>query len=201
MARRCGLKMTVLRPVAASVTTPERPTSLPVPAVVGMVTMGGTFGPMKRSPPRRVVVVDERPVVGDLERDELARVERRAAADRDDAAARVRLVGGDAVDDVLLDGVRVDAGEDGGRDAALLEQRAHALGDAHLDDARVAHDERARRADALRRGRPRCATAPAPKTIVVGNAQVTRSLMGGGLARVPRADSTRGRASVQMASK
>ena len=43
--------MTVLRPVAASVTTPERPTSLPVPAVVGMVTIGGTFGPMKRSPP------------------------------------------------------------------------------------------------------------------------------------------------------
>ena len=43
-ASRCGLKMTVLRPVAASVTTPERPTSLPVPAVVGIVTIGGTLG-------------------------------------------------------------------------------------------------------------------------------------------------------------
>ena len=34
MASKYGLKMTVFRPLASSVTTPERPTSLPVPAVV-----------------------------------------------------------------------------------------------------------------------------------------------------------------------
>ena len=123
MASRCGLKMTVLRPVAASVTTPERPTSLPVPAVVGMVTMGGTLAPMKSTAAGRVVVVDERALVRDLERDELARVERRAAADGDDAARAVRAVRGDAVEHVLLDGVRVDLVEDGRRDAARLEQR------------------------------------------------------------------------------
>ena len=36
----------------------------------------------------------------------------------------------DAVDDVLLDGVRVDVAEDRRGDAARLEERAHALGDA-----------------------------------------------------------------------
>ena len=51
LASRYGLKMTVFRWLASSVTTPERPTSLPVPAVVGIATSGGTFGPMKRSPP------------------------------------------------------------------------------------------------------------------------------------------------------
>ena len=132
LASRCGLKMTVLRPVAASVTTPERPTSLPVPAVVGMVTMGGTFGPMKLPAVDRVVVVDERPLVRDLERDELARVERRAAADRDDALRAVRPVRGDAVEHVLFDRVRVDLVEDRRRDAGRLEQAADALGDPHL---------------------------------------------------------------------
>ena len=43
LAIKYGLKMTVLRPVASSVRTPDRPTSLPVPAVVGTLMMGGTF--------------------------------------------------------------------------------------------------------------------------------------------------------------
>ena len=110
---------------------------------------------------RGVVVVDQGAIVGDLERDELGRVERRAAPDRDDAprlVRHVRLVRRDAVEHVLLDGVRVDLGEDLRGHAGLLEQRADALGDAHLDDARVAHDERALRADRLT-GRPRRAGA------------------------------------------
>ena len=73
--------MTVLRPVASSVTTPERPTSLPVPAVVGTLMIGGTFEVMYAIAAGRVVVVGERAIVRDLERDELADVERRAAAD------------------------------------------------------------------------------------------------------------------------
>jgi hypothetical protein len=48
---RNGLKMTVLRPVSGSVATPERPTSDPVPAVVGIATSGGMSSRTKRSPP------------------------------------------------------------------------------------------------------------------------------------------------------
>jgi hypothetical protein len=47
-----GAKMTVLLPVEATVSTAARPTSLPVPAVVGIAITGGSCLGMKRSPPR-----------------------------------------------------------------------------------------------------------------------------------------------------
>ena len=76
-----------------------------------MVMIGGTFAVDEAVAAGRVVVVDERAVVRRLERDELAGVERRAAADRDEQVRAVRVVRGDAVEDVLLDGVRIDAVE------------------------------------------------------------------------------------------
>ena len=142
MASRCGLKMTVLRPVAASVTTPERPTSLPVPAVVGMVMIGRHVRADELPAVDRVVVVDERPVVGDLERDELARVERRAAADRDDALGAVRPVRRDARRTTFSStGFGSTLSKTAVAMPAASSRRAHALGDPDLDDAGVAHHE------------------------------------------------------------
>ena len=48
---RRGAKMTVFFLVAWMVTTPLRPTSLPVPAVVGMAIIGGTSFTILASPP------------------------------------------------------------------------------------------------------------------------------------------------------
>ena len=97
----------------------------------------------------RVVVVDERTRVGDLERDELPGVERRASADGDDGLGAVGQEGHHAVGHVLLHGVGIDVGEDCRGDAAFLEQRAHPLGDAHPGHPGVAHHQRASGADAL----------------------------------------------------
>jgi hypothetical protein len=84
----------------------------------------------------------ERALVRHLQSDELSGVERRAAADGDDDVRVVRSERRDAVDDVLLDRVRVDAVEDHRRDSAGLERLAHLLGDAGLHDACVGDDER-----------------------------------------------------------
>ena len=91
----------------------------------------------------RVVEVDERAIVGRGEADQLRGVERGAAAHRDEQIGLRGLERGDAVEDVLLDGVRVDLVEDRGRDPRLVERGRDALGEAELRDARVAHDERA----------------------------------------------------------
>jgi hypothetical protein len=46
-----GEKITVLRFVASNVTTPLRPTSVPVPAVVGTAIIGGTTPVILAPPP------------------------------------------------------------------------------------------------------------------------------------------------------
>ena len=51
LGSRNGLKMTVLRPVSSSVATPERLTSEPVPAVVGIAMSGGRSSRTYWSPP------------------------------------------------------------------------------------------------------------------------------------------------------
>ena len=47
---RCGEMMPSLRP-SSSVSSAARPTSAPVPAVVGMAMIGATFAVIRASPP------------------------------------------------------------------------------------------------------------------------------------------------------
>ncbi len=49
---RCGLKISDFLPRPLNVNTALRPTSLPVPAVVGTAIMGGMSGPIRSLPPR-----------------------------------------------------------------------------------------------------------------------------------------------------
>ena len=66
--------------------TPARPTSEPVPAVVGTATIGRDARGVGASPPvADVLEVPHRPRLTDHERDDLADVERGTAAEGDDA--------------------------------------------------------------------------------------------------------------------
>src|SRR5580658_1853958 len=107
-------------------------------------------GPDKVSSVDGIVVVSKRPIMRDLECNELARVERRAPSHCDDGSRPVRTVGSDTVDHVFLDRIWIDRVEYRGGDAALFEEATDTLGDAHLDDTRVADDEHARRAETPR---------------------------------------------------
>ena len=82
----CGWKMIFLVCVFSSVTTAARPTSEPVPAVVGSATIGAMrFGVGARPPVADVLEVPQRSRLPRHEGDELADIERRAAAEGDDA--------------------------------------------------------------------------------------------------------------------
>jgi len=94
-----------------------------------------------RVAPDGVVVLVERAVVVDAERDELAGVERRAAAEGDDEIGAVRLVRREAVDDVLLHGVLVDLVEDGYRETGGLEDFLHLGGEAGFDDPCITDEQ------------------------------------------------------------
>ena len=124
LAIRYGEKITVLRRLASSVTTPLRPTSLPVPAVVGSAIIGGTFGGDVRVAADGVVVLDERPLVTPgraLRRMSLPT----SSGDPPPSATMMsapRLAkGGDAVVHVLLDRIGVDPGKRTGRDAGRAQ--------------------------------------------------------------------------------
>ncbi len=83
---RCGLMKPSLRP-SARVSSAARPTSAPVPAVVGIAMTGATAGAdaVDAAVDRRIVL--ERAGVGREQRHALGEVDRRAAAERDDAVA------------------------------------------------------------------------------------------------------------------
>ena len=150
LASRCGEKITVLRRCRAGVTTPERPTSLPVPAVVGMVMIGGRSagcGARRRSRRRSC---DERLGRGRASSDELADVQRRAAADGDHAVgAGARGKPRHAGVDVLLGRVAVDAVEDRRPRCRPLERApARLRRRGRRRRRRVGDDQRARAAEA-----------------------------------------------------
>src|SRR5580704_1268163 len=88
---------------------------------------GRDIGADEGAPIDGIVVDGEGPIVRDLEGDELAGVEWRASSYRHHTARAMLSVRRDALNDVLLDGIRVNAVEDPSCDTARLEQRPHAL--------------------------------------------------------------------------
>ena len=102
-----GWKMIFFVCVVSLVMTPARPTSEPVPAVVGTATIGSdALGIGARPPVADVLEIPHRPGLSGHEGDELADVERRAAAEGDHAVMLARRGRPDAALDVRLDRVR-----------------------------------------------------------------------------------------------
>ena len=98
-----GWKMTFLVWVSSCVMTPARPTSEPVPAVVGTAMTGAM--PVRvgaRPPVADILEVPHRPGLAGHEGDDLAGIERRAAAEGDDAVMAAGLQGLEAGIDVGL---------------------------------------------------------------------------------------------------
>ncbi len=97
-----GWKISRLVCVASSVMTETRPTSEPVPAVVGTATVGAmpveVGAPVQLSPTSSKS--HKRPRLARQEGDGLAGIERAAAAERDHAVMAARAVDRDAVLDV-----------------------------------------------------------------------------------------------------
>ena len=92
-----GWKMTFLVCVASLVMTPARPTSEPVPAVVGTAMIGAiAVGIGARPPVADILEIPHRPRLPGHEGDQLAEIERRAAAEGDDAVMLAGLEHGDA---------------------------------------------------------------------------------------------------------
>ena len=124
-----GWKMIFLVCVVSSVMTPARPTSEPVPAVVGTATIGAMPSRVGARPPvADILEIPDRPRLSGHEGDELAGVEPAAAAEGDDAVMAAGL------EDVRRPRVRLAStgfglhvGEDARRQPALshdVERRA-----------------------------------------------------------------------------
>ncbi len=108
----CGWKMIFFWWVASLTTTPARPTSEPVPAVVGTATIGAMppgsarCRPGRRCPPvPDVFEVPQRPRLPGHERDQLAGIQRRTAAEGNHAIVGAGAVGAEAIFDVGGDGI------------------------------------------------------------------------------------------------
>ncbi len=102
-----GWKMIFLVCVSSLVSTPARPTSEPVPAVVGTATIGAIASAVGARPPvADILEIPDRPGLAGLEGDQLAEIERRAAAEGDDAVMLALLEHGDAGVEVGADRVR-----------------------------------------------------------------------------------------------
>ena len=165
-----GWKITFLVWVARLVMTPARPTSEPVPAVVGTATIGRDAGGVGAGPPvADVLEVPHRPGLAAHEGDDLAAVERRAAAEGDDAVVAAVAQHREAGGDVGLGRVRLHVGEDRGRAARRRASDAErAGGDRQRREARVGDEERPGDAGGARRRRPSSSMRPAPKRMAVG---------------------------------
>ena len=111
-ASSAGEKMIFFMCVASSDTTAERPTSEPVPAVVGKAMKYGSARSIGRTCGWSHAYSRMSPGWRRHQRDRLGDVERRAAAQADHRVGAVRLVGGDAFVDLASDRVAPDAGED-----------------------------------------------------------------------------------------
>ena len=118
----CGWKMIFFWCVSSLRMTPARPTSEPVPAVVGTATTGAMpagFG--ARPPVADVLEIPQRASLPRHECHDLAGVERRAAAEGDDAVVIAGAVGSQARLDVAAGRVAPDGAE---QRCILAERRA-----------------------------------------------------------------------------
>jgi hypothetical protein len=95
---RSGWKMIFFLWVALLVSTPARPTSDPVPAVVGTASVGAILARSARVHQSSMSSRSQTssPRLMRHQRDHLAQIQRRAAAEGDDPVMPARLVGGDA---------------------------------------------------------------------------------------------------------
>ena len=149
-----GWKMIFLVWVFSLVTTAARPTSEPVPAVVGTATTGAiavASARVHQSPTSSKSHTETRLAVH--EGDQLAGIERRAAAERDHAVMPARLEGRDAGREVGLDRIGLHVGEQFGRRARGGEHLHGRRRHRHLGDDRIGDEQRVR--DASRPSRPR----------------------------------------------
>ena len=143
---RCGLPIASLRPESMMM-TPPRLTSLPVPEVVGMATIGATFAViLRRAALDHRIGLQRVARMRRHQRHALGEIHRRAAADRDDAVAALGLVHRERVAHRRFGRVLRRAVIDRERHVAgqmLLHLGPQAGGDHALvgDDQRPAHAE------------------------------------------------------------
>ena len=165
-----GWKITFLVWVARLVMTPARPTSEPVPAVVGTATIGAMPAGSARvhqSPTSSKSHIGR--VWPRMKATTLPAVERRAAAEGDDAVVAAVAQRREAGGDVRLGRVRLHVGEDrgvAGRRRRSTPSARAVIGS--VDEAGVGDEERPGDAGARRRRRPSSSMRPAPKRIAVG---------------------------------
>ena len=129
--------------VASCVITPARPTSEPVPAVVGTATTGAM--PVRigaRPPVADILEIPHRPGLAGHEGDDLADIERGAAAEGDDAVMPAGAQGLEAGVDVGLDRVRLDVGEHRGFEPRVVEDRERLRGHRLRREERIGDEER-----------------------------------------------------------
>ena len=127
-----GWKMIFFLWVAELVSTPARPTSLPVPAVVGTAMIGAIFDGIGAGVPVvDILQIPDRQVLPLMrhEGDHLAKVEGRAAAEADHPVMAAGEVDRDPGGHVRLVRVRVDVGEDGAAHAGLVQHIQRGGGD------------------------------------------------------------------------
>ena len=138
-----GWKITFLVCVASLVMTPARPTSEPVPAVVGTATIGAiAVGIGARPPVADILEIPHRPGLSGLEGDQLAEIERRAAAEGDDAVMLALREGGDAGGEVGLDRVGLDVGKHRMRHLGVGEDLQRARDDRQPGKAGIGDEQR-----------------------------------------------------------
>ena len=131
-----GWKMIFLVWVFSLVTTAARPTSEPVPAVVGTATIGAMHACVGARPPvADVLEVEHRARLALHEGDQLAGIERRAAAERHHAVMAAGLEGRDAGREIGLDRIGLHVGEQLRRHAGGGERLHRLRGHRHFGDA------------------------------------------------------------------
>ena len=148
--------------------TDARPTSEPVPAVVGTATTGAMpRGIDTRVPVLAVLEIPDRARLADHQRDRLAGVERAAAAEGDDAVMRPAPKRIDARRDVGLDRIRLHVREHfaGRPDVAA---RLHRVRDHRQAASAGSVTSSGRCMPSARHASGSSAMRPAPKRIEVG---------------------------------
>ena len=138
-----GWKMIFFTRVSELVTTLARPTSDPVPAVVGTATLGAMASASARGPPvAHVLKIPDRAGLAGHEGDHLAEIQRRAAAEGNHAIMAAFAKGGDAGIEVLLGGIGIDLSEDRAAETAPLQDIEGSLRHGQRGQAAVGHEER-----------------------------------------------------------
>ena len=128
-------------------TTPERPTSLPVPAVVGQRDDGGQVGGDVPAAVDRVVELFERERAVGAKRDQLARVQRRAAAEATTPSAWCAWSAAAPASMLASVGFGSTPSNSCVAIPACSSDRVMSAAQAGFDHARVGDDERARDAE------------------------------------------------------